>query len=168
MTYEQKKLEEIREKHFTEKDNFSSACLTADNICAKVYKEHGACYVTQCVELLERSYIGEIITDSEDLNTFWYCASQRHHEKEKQELVKEMKTKDYTQVKDIENFTEWDKAEIYTQSGSMFGDTTMQGRIQKHEDQSWFIPKGKRSKGYKLSRMDVQDYFIKQINSYNK
>lgn len=168
MTYKEKQLNMIYEKYFKQRDDFSHACLIADEICEKVYKEHGACYSSHCKEKMRKSWLKDVITDYEDMDLFWYLASQRHHEKEKQKKIAEMTTKDYVRVKDIQDFSTWQKAEMYTQSGSILGETTVQGRIQEHDGKYWLIPKGKRSRGYILSRIDIQDYFIKPITQYSK
>jgi len=171
MQYNQEKLEILRLKYFTgaNDDIFCSACLVADVICKEVYNEKGACYSSICIEKLNKSYIGKIITESEDMSLFWYLSSQRHGAKQDQKKKETMQTDGYLRVEDVKDFQNWSKAEIINNEKSIMGgfNTAKQGRIEKYDNQFWFMPKGNRRKGYILDRMDVQKYFIKSITNYS-
>ena len=172
MKYNHEKMEMIRLKYFTGPNNdiFSRACLTADEICEEVFKQKGACYSSICIEKLNKSYIGKIITESEDMSLFWYLSSQRHHAKQDQKQKETRQTEGYLQVEDVKDFQDWNKAEIITNEQSIMGGVNTakkQGRIEKHDNQFWFMPKGNKRKGYMLNRIDVQKYFIKSINNYS-
>jgi len=167
MEYKEKRLEEIGKKYFRNEPEqaWERSFAVTDEICEEVYQEKGACYSSDCLEALKKTYLGKIVTDEKDLLTIWYCGSQRHHAKLENIRKKEKERQGYTKISEI-SLKAGDKIEYIRDSESILGrdSTTHKGRIKDWGEQGLVImPPRARTKGYQINRVDVQDWYVKVI-----